>query len=52
MALFIGRDWVQLLDVDHEFQRCQRVEGSIERYVYMSTQRSINEEDGADFPPR
>jgi hypothetical protein len=49
MAIFIGRDWVQLSDVDHEFQRRQWIESGTKRYVYRSTQGRINEKDGTDL---
>jgi hypothetical protein len=50
MVIFIGGDWVQLSDVDHELQRRQWIESGTERYVYRSTQSSIREEDGVDLP--
>jgi hypothetical protein len=52
MAIFIGRDCVQLSDVEHEFQIRQWIESGTERYVYRSTEGSIIEEDGADLSSR
>jgi hypothetical protein len=49
VVIFIGGDWVQLLDVDHELQRCQWIESCAERYVYRGTLGSIGKEDGVDF---
>jgi hypothetical protein len=49
VVIFIGRDWVQLSDVDHELQRYQWIESCAERYVYRGALGSISEEDGMDF---
>ena len=49
MVIFIGEDWVQLLDVDHELQGYQWIESCFERYVYRGTSDSVNKEDGMDF---
>jgi hypothetical protein len=52
VVIFIGGDWVQLSDVDHELQRCQWIESGNERHVYRSTMSSINKKDGVDLPSR
>jgi hypothetical protein len=49
VVIFVGGDWVQLSDVDHELQRCQRIESCAERHVYRGASSSIDKEDGADF---
>jgi hypothetical protein len=52
LVIFIGGDWVKLLDVDHEIQRRQWIESGTERHVYMSTMSSINKNDGANLLSR
>jgi hypothetical protein len=49
VVIFIGGDWVQLSDVDHELQRYQWIESCVERYVYRGASDSIGKEDGTDF---
>ena len=49
VVIFVGGDWVQLSDVDHELQRCQRIESCAERHVYRGASRNIDNEGGVDF---
>jgi hypothetical protein len=52
VVIFIGGDWVQLSEVDHELQRRQWIESGTERHVYKSTMSRISEKDGEDLPSR
>jgi hypothetical protein len=52
MAIFIGGDWVQLSNVDHELLRCQWIESCAKRHVYRGTSSSIGKEDREDLSSR